>query len=180
MSASERPPRSSSNSFLNPPYWLLIESAAEGDSPKGSRNRAVRTPEVLSLALAEGKVLPVFGSEEEAALFARAWMTRASVADPATDTVDDQASVDGVVNEWRPRGTGAGELISLLSGSAFSAPPCAGVERVALNPPPDLLYGLKQGLTEGDASALVSVGRKCFVEHLMGRGRAWFDGMREK
>lgn len=186
MSALERPQDSSfsessgisSRPFSNAPYWLIVGDAAEGDSPKGSRNRAASTPEVLSLDLAEGRVLPVFGSEEGAALFIRAWMTRASAT--GSDTVDDQASVDGVGSEWRPRGTGAGELISLLSGSAFLAPPCAGVERVALDPPPELLNGPKRGLNGGDTSELVSVGRKSFVEHLMGRGRAWFDGVREK
>lgn len=65
---------------------------------------------------------------------------------------------------WELRETGAGELASLLLG------PCGEVERVVLDPPPD----------ETDAAmlGLLSVGREVFVESLLGRGRAWFEGRR--
>lgn len=65
---------------------------------------------------------------------------------------------------WDLRETGAGELASLLSG------PCREVERVVLDPPPDT--------TDGALLGLLSVGREVFVESLLGRGRAWFEGRR--
>lgn len=181
MTAPERPAESSfrrssgvsSGSFSNPPYWLIVESAAEGDSSRGSRNQAARVRQVLSLDLAGGRALPVFGSEEGAELFSRAWMARIAVTAP----VEDEVTAEAMGVQWRPRGAGVGELISLLSGSAASAPPCAGVERIALDPPPEMANALEADLEP--ELGLVSLGRKCFIEHLMGRGRAWFDGTRD-
>lgn len=187
MSISERPPESSSvppsvpsNSFVNAPYWLIVGGVAQGDSSQGSRSRRAATVEVLSLDLAdggaEGRVLPVFGSEERAAQFARAWNANAAVTDPVGGKPERaRASTEGVGSDWRSRGTGAGELISFLSGSAFSAAPCGGVERVIIDPSAELVDGMKHGLTEGHAGALISMGRACFLERLMGRGRPWFE-----
>lgn len=68
------------------------------------------------------------------------------------------------VSGWEIREMGAGELVLLLSG------PYRRVERVVLDPPPD----------EADEAllGLLSVGRKVFVESLLGRGRAWFENGR--
>lgn len=200
MSISERPsqsPASSSGgvapgSFPNSPYWLIVGGGDESGPSGGSRNRRNRLLEVLSLDLAdggteggaEGKVLPVFGSEESAALFAqafvqaylRAWASNAAATDPREESlVSSERSEEEGERAWLPRGTGAGELISLLSGSAFSAGACADVERVALDPPSELIDGMKHGLTEGRVGELVSMSRGCFLERLMGRGRPWFE-----
>lgn len=187
MSIPERPPESSSSappsvppgSFVNAPYWIIVGGAAGGGLSRGSRNRRITMVEVLSLDLADGRVLPVFGSEESAARFARAWTANAVVTDPAGGDPGrgkaSMASTGGVEGKWQPRGTGAGELISLLSGSAFSAAPCAGVERVTIDPPPELIDGIRHGLTEGHVGELISMNRRCFLERLMGRGRSWFE-----
>ena len=125
------------------PYWLIVRGRGRG--PHGV--------EVFTLDPAgSGKTLPVFGSEEAA-----------ETSVPVLVTGD----------EWRVRRTGGGELLSVLSASGFSAGPCTGVQRVALDPSPEMMNGSEADL------ALVCMGRRCFMERLMGRGRAWFDGSRE-
>ena len=82
------------------------------------------------------EVLPVFSSEEEADTFLRL----------------------GACKEgWQVRETTSGELVSVLFG------PCAGVGRVALDPPPDGYLG--------PTIELVSVDRDGFVDHLVDEGR---------
>src|SRR5918911_1628533 len=80
-----------------------------------------------------GETLPIFSFEEEA----EAFLLLAALG-----------------TGWRTRMTTAGELISVLNG------PCAGVERVALDPLP--VFG-------GEKMAyLVSLHRKGFVRSLVG------------
>ena len=55
---------------------------------------------------------------------------------------------------WRVRESSAGELVSILCG------PCARVESVALDPSPGMA---------ADAISLLSVGRKRFVNRIVGR-----------
>ncbi|MEW6637387.1 MAG: hypothetical protein AB1425_11330, partial [Actinomycetota bacterium] len=62
---------------------------------------------------------------------------------------------------WWLRPTGVGELLSLLSGA------CSGVRSVALDAAPEMA-------AEGTLG-LVSMGRERFLDHLLGRGRSWFD-----
>jgi hypothetical protein len=62
---------------------------------------------------------------------------------------------------WGVRNTGAGELVSVLFG------PCASVGRVVLDPLPEIEAAVALGLTGTD--------RECFVDHLIGRGRSWFQ-----
>ncbi len=63
----------------------------------------------------------------------------------------------GIVGDgWWVRESGAGEIVSVLYG------PCAGVRSVALDPLPEMV-------ADG-AVGLVSLSRKRFVEHLVGRG----------
>lgn len=174
MSISESPPEErggkptgelselSSGSFSNSPHWLLVRDSADTASLGGSDSRAGRKLEILSLDTAEGKVLPIFGSEEEAARFARALAT------------EDEGTADAG-KEWWPRGTGAGELISLLSGSAFSTGACADVERIVIDPPPEVSEGITDGTFYSSSQDLVSTNRECFLEALMGRGRTWFE-----
>ena len=113
--------------------------------------------------------------------FARVRSANAAVTDLVGGSLLDESPVDEAAaagelkDEWQPRGTGVGEMVSLLSGSAFSAGPCAGVERVALDPPPELADGIRHGLTEARVGELVSMSRGCFLERLMGRGRPWFE-----
>ncbi len=130
------------------PYWLIVR-----DSSRVSKNL-----EVFLLDSGGGKLLPLCNSEESAELLRR-------------HLIDAGAAPDG---EWRIRATGAGELISLLSGSAFSAGSCAGVERVLLEPPPEIL---DRDVREREIPAGES--RGCFMERLMGRGRPWFE-MRDR
>lgn len=106
--------------------------------------------EVFTVSLLGEAVLPIFGSEEGAQSFLR------SLAE---------------AGEWRPRRTGAGELVSVLSGSRFSAGPCPDVERVVFDPP---------HLTNEPELEFLTMSRKCFLEHLTGRGRSWFDGTQDR
>lgn len=142
--APSSPPFSSSQPLPSFPYWLIVRGTGRG--PYGLK---VFTVEPAG----SGKVLPVFGSEEAA---------EACLASLAAN------------DEWRARRTGGGELLSVLSASGFSAPPCADVERVALDPSPEMLMG-----SAGAEIGLVCMDRRCFMERLMGRGRAWFDGSQE-
>ena len=62
----------------------------------------------------------------------------------------------GVGHGWWVRESGAGEIVSVLYG------PCARVRSVALDPLPEMVAE--------EAVALVTLSRKRFVEHLVGRG----------
>src|SRR5215210_1436262 len=92
--------------------------------------------EVLATDLADTeKAMPVFSHEEEAELFLGLW----------------EVGVGG----WQARESSVGELISVLCGS------CASVERVALDPLPEMLVERTVGL--------VSLSRKRFVDLVMSR-----------
>jgi hypothetical protein len=96
--------------------------------------------EVLTIRTGgEQKTLPVFSSQEEAEMILR---------------------FEGATGGWRARESGAGELVSVLSG------PCAGVEKVALDPSPEMVV-------EGTVG-LVSLHRESFIGLIMARrsGRA--------
>jgi hypothetical protein len=92
--------------------------------------------EVLAIGLAgTEEAIPVFSHEEEAELFLRLW----------------EAGFD----VWQARESSAGELISVLCG------PCASVERVVLDPLPEMLVERTVGL--------VSLSRKHFVDLVLSR-----------
>ena len=94
--------------------------------------------EVLATGLADTEeAMPVFSHEEEAELFLGLW----------------EVGVGG----WQARESSAGELVSLLCG------PCASVERVALDPLPEMLVERTVGL--------VSLSRKRFVDLVLSRTR---------
>jgi hypothetical protein len=96
-----------------------------------------RRLEVLTGESSGQEVLPVFSHEEEAEMFLRL----------------GQLAFEG----WQVRESTSGELISLLYG------PCAGVERVALDPLPEMLA---QRTVE-----LVSLSRERFVHLVLSRER---------
>jgi hypothetical protein len=76
--------------------------------------------EVLTVRTDDSQeTLPVFSSEEEAELILQ---------------------FGGVTGGWRARESGAGELISILSG------PCVGIKKVALDPSPEMLVEGTVGL----------------------------------
>jgi hypothetical protein len=91
--------------------------------------------EVLTIHTDDGQeTLPVFSSEEEAEMILR---------------------LEGVTGGWRARESGAGELISILSGT------CAGVKKVALDPSPEMVV-------EGTVG-LISLLRQGFMNLIMAR-----------
>ena len=85
------------------------------------------------------------GSEEEVKMFLRF------------------GKVDG--DGWRTRESGAGELVSVLSG------PCQDVERLALDPMPEMLAEKVAGTVAGSTLELVSMSRERFVQIILGRAR---------
>ena len=92
--------------------------------------------EVLATGLAGAEeAVPIFSHEEEAEMFLRLW----------------EVGFDG----WQVRESSTGELISVLSG------PCASVERVALDPLPEMLVERTVGL--------VSLSRERFVDLVLSR-----------
>jgi hypothetical protein len=92
--------------------------------------------EVLATHLAgSASSLPVFSHEEEAEMFLRLWEVR--------------------FHGWQVRESTAGELVSVLCG------PCASVERVALDPLPEMVLERTVGL--------VSLSRKRFVDLVLSR-----------
>ena len=94
--------------------------------------------EVLATGLAGAEeAVPIFSHEEEAEMFLRLW----------------EVGFDG----WQVRESSTGELISVLSG------PCASVERVALDPLPEMLVERTVGL--------VSLSRERFVDLVLSRTR---------
>lgn len=136
-------PREVRRSPRQPPssasYWLLTRERERFASPY---------PEIFaSRHGSTAPVLPVFSSEAEA---------RALLGAP------------GEEGGWRTREATAGELISVLSASGSSGGPCAGVEKVALDPPPEIL-------DKPELLALLTVGRQRFLDSLMGRGHAWSE-----
>ena len=102
-----------------------------------ARNETSRL-EVLATGLVRGEeAIPVFSHEEEAELFLGLW----------------EVGVGG----WQVRESSAGEIISVLCG------PCASVERVALDPLPEMLVERTVGL--------VSLSRERFVDLVLSRTR---------
>jgi hypothetical protein len=94
--------------------------------------------EVLASGLAGGKeAVPVFSHEEEAEMFLRLW--------------------EGGCDAWQARESSAGELVSVLYGL------CADVERVALDPLPEMVLERTVGF--------VSLCRERFVDLVLGRER---------
>jgi hypothetical protein len=93
----------------------------------------------------EEEALMVFSFEEEVKMFLRF------------------GKVDG--DGWRMRESGAGELVSVLSG------PCQDVERVALDPMPEMLAEKVAGTVAGSTLELVSMSRERFVQSILGRAR---------
>ena len=124
---------------------------AKGTAEQAPRRAAGRAPgstywliarnensrlEVLATGLADTeKAIPVFSHEEEAELFLGLW----------------EVGVGG----WQARESSAGEIISVLCG------PCASVERVALDPLPEMLLERTVGL--------VSLSRERFVDLVLSR-----------
>ena len=95
-----------------------------------------RPLEVLTTGLTSGEeALAVFSHQEEAEMFLWLW--------------------EAGCNGWHARESSAGELVSVLSG------PCADVERVALDPLPEMVLEKTVGL--------VSMGRERFVDLVLGR-----------
>jgi hypothetical protein len=94
--------------------------------------------EVLATDLAGGEeVMPVFSHEQEAEMFLGLW----------------EVGFDG----WQARESTVGEIISVLCG------PCASVERVALDPLPEMVLERTVGL--------VSLSRERFMDLVLNRAQ---------
>lgn len=133
-----------------PPYWLIAGSSAR---------HGTRELEIFTLDFGDEIVLPMFGDQSQAETFTR-----------STGLARSSGSLYRRV--WEPRPCSGGELISLLSCTNSGMIPCAGVSRVAFDPPAETL---------DDASiSLLSVSRESFIDHLLGRGRSWFENRQQR
>lgn len=138
---------------VNPPYWIVTrkEEMAPGTSKtvrRKRRNAAYR--EVLTLQSVGGRVLPLFGSEEQGLSFVGAF--------------ESHAGESG----WRITQAWAGELLMLLSAGGSGVGPCSGVTAVTFDPPEEsALTGVQE---------LETLGKRCFLDRLLGRGDRWWRG----
>jgi hypothetical protein len=129
-----------------PPYWLLARGS---DVKRRGRSRAERFYDVLTVGPEKGKVLPLFGSEAAAVSFLGCLAS------------------DGRQVGWRATETGAGELLTMFSAGEGHTGPCAGVQEIAFDPPETLVEERNPGIP--------TVGRRVFMDRLLGRGGRWSD-----
>lgn len=131
----------------SPPYWVITRNE-QASSGRRRRNGAYR--DILTIQAADSKVLPLFGSEDQAA-----------------DFVESFESYTGE-GGWRITQAWAGELLMLLSAGGSGVGPCSGVNAVTFDPPEEA--------AEGDHRDLETLGKRCFMDRLLGRGDRWWRG----
>lgn len=103
--------------------------------------------DVLTVGAGAERILPLFGSEEAAVSFLGCF-----------------ASESRRIG-WRATEAGAGELLMLLSASESPEGPCAVVGEIAFDPP--------EALVEERNPDVPTVGRRVFMDRLLGRGGRW-------
>lgn len=130
-----------------PPYWVVTRSEEPGGRYRG-RSGSYR--DLLTLEGEYGRVLPLFGDEERAAAFAGAF-----------------ESYEGQYG-WRPTQAWAGDLVMLLSAGGSGVGPCSDVGAIAFDPP-------EEAIAE-PARLPETVGKRCFMDRLLGRGDRWWRG----
>lgn len=131
----------------NPPYWVITRSE---EAMIGRRRRSGAYRDILTLNTGDGKILPLFGSEDRASAFAGLF-----------ESHNGQSG-------WRATQAWSGELLMLLSASGSDVGPCAGVSAVTFDPPEESV--------EGGNEDLETLGRRCFMDRLLGRGDRWWRG----
>lgn len=114
---------------------------------KGAGRRGSGYHDVLTVSVGEEKVLPLFRSEESARSFLGLFFASAQ------DT------------GWQATEAWAGELLTMLSASGSGVGPCAGVGAVTFDP--------GEGLVEDSVPDVPTLGRRCFMDQLLGRGGRW-------
>jgi hypothetical protein len=127
-----------------PPYWLLARGS---DTKRRGRGGTEGLYDVLTTGPERERVLPLFGSEAAAVSFLGCLAS------------------DGRQVGWRATEAGAGELLTMLSAGEDHAGPCAGVQEIAFDPPEALVEELNPGIP--------TVGRRVFMDRLLGRGGRW-------
>lgn len=137
-----------------PPYWLVARSSA-----KHSARDSARELETFTLDFGGERVLPMFRDRAQAERFIQA---------------TGLGSYSGSLHRrgWELRPCSGGELVSLLSRARSGMSPCAGVSRVAFDPPAVTLDGASIGL--------LSISRESFIDYLLGRGRSWFENRQKR
>lgn len=108
--------------------------------------------DVLTVSVGEEGVLPLFSSEESARSFLGLFV--ASTRETG----------------WQATEAWAGELLTMLSASGSGVGPCAGVEAVTFDPGEELI--------EESVPDVPTLGRRCFMDQLLGRGGRWSRGHR--
>ncbi|CAN5819773.1 hypothetical protein BH20ACT11_BH20ACT11_16460 [soil metagenome] len=127
-----------------PPYWLLARCS---DTKRRGRSRTEGLYDILTAGPERERVLPLFGSEAAAVSFLGCLAS------------------DGRQVGWRATEAGAGELLTMLSAGEGHAGPCAGVQEIAFDPP--------EALVEERNPGIPTVGRRVFMDRLLGRGGRW-------
>lgn len=131
----------------SPPYWVITRNE---QASRGRRRRNGAYRDILTVQAADSKVLPLFGSEDQ-----------------ASDFVEAFESYTGE-GGWRITQAWAGELLMLLSAGGSGVGPCSGVSAVTFDPPEEA--------AEGDHRNLETLGKRCFMDQLLGRGDRWWRG----
>jgi hypothetical protein len=127
-----------------PPYWLLARGS---DTKRRARSRTERFYDVLTAGPESERVLPLFGSEAAAVSFLGCLAS------------------DGRQIGWCATEAGAGEILTMLLAGEGHAGPCAGVQEIAFDPP--------EALVEERNPGIPTVGRRVFMDRLLGRGGRW-------
>lgn len=131
----------------SPPYWVVTRNE---EVRTGRRRKSGAYSDILTLRAEDSKLLPLFGSEEQAADFVEAF--------------ESYTGEGG----WRITQAWAGELLMLLSAGGSGVGPCSGVSAVTFDPPEEA--------AEGELQDLQTLGKRCFMDKLLGRGDRWWRG----
>lgn len=147
-------------------YWLIARGASRAGD--GAWNF-----EALSIRVGDEEFLMVFTDEGRAEMFA--WLM---VLEGSRGAVyEDFEGRSSVIRDLQPRPCSGGELVSLLMGGASGGGPCASVEKVALDPSPEILFDESFDGLDFDVSHM---SREGFIEKLIVQGHTKFESEREE
>lgn len=118
----------------------------------GDRKRERGYHDVLTVNVGEEGILPLFSSEARARAFLDLFVATSQQTG------------------WQATEAWAGELLTMLSASGSGVGPCASVGAVTFDPGAELI--------EDSVPDVPTLGRRCFMDQLLGRGGRWSHARR--